>query len=369
MTSVLIGVASLTALGAALGGVLTLAVKAFSVEKHPLEEKILNALPKVNCGGCGFSGCGDYAAAVLAGIAPLNGCKVGGEAVAKELAEMVGASAEKAEKKLAVVHCTGCGAEFTKYDYRGAKDCLAAAQLPGGGPLACDFGCLGMGTCEKVCPFDAIHVENGVAVVDESKCVACGKCVDACPRHIIYIEPYKTPVHVSIPCSSKAKGAVVTKVCTNGCIGCGLCAKNCPKEAISLVENLAQIDYDKCIGCGTCVQKCPRHLITQEVQEAGVLVEEGAQEQEVLESLEEIVIPESEIEVYLPEEMTTVVEVTEEPAVFTEEEEDIPAAVPEGEWETEEAKTSAEAFKAFEEAVAAAGEAIKSSETENESID
>ena len=152
--------------------------------------------------------------------------------------------------------------DHQKYDKIGVHECVAAARLPGGGPLSCDYGCLGMGSCEKACPFDAIHVIDGVAKVDVDKCKACNQCVDICPRHIIALEPYKTKKHVSIPCSSKDKGPAVTKVCTNGCIGCSLCAKSCPKEAITMVDNLAHIDYDKCIGCGICAQKCPRKLIT-----------------------------------------------------------------------------------------------------------
>ena len=96
----------------------------------------------------------------------------------------------------------------------------------------------------------------------EEKCKACSKCVDVCPRHIIALEPYKTKRHVTIPCSSHDKGVDARKVCDNGCIGCSLCAKSCPKEAITMVNNLAVIDYDKCVGCGLCAQKCPRHLIT-----------------------------------------------------------------------------------------------------------
>ncbi len=77
------------------------------------------------------------------------------------------------------------------------------------------------------------------------------------PRHIIALEPYKTKRHVTIPCSSHDKGVDARKVCDNGCIG-SLCAKSCPKEAITMVNNLAVIDYEKCIGCGICAQKCPR---------------------------------------------------------------------------------------------------------------
>ena len=33
---------------------------------------------------------------------------------------------------------------------------------------------------EGVC-FDALHIEDGIAVVDREKCKACGKCITACP--------------------------------------------------------------------------------------------------------------------------------------------------------------------------------------------
>ena len=48
----------------------------------------------------------------------------------------------------------------------------------------------GFGSCVAACQFDAIHVVNGVAVVDKEKCVACGKCVEECPNHLIEMVPY-----------------------------------------------------------------------------------------------------------------------------------------------------------------------------------
>ena len=219
-------------------------------------------LPGDNSGGCGFPGCGGYAAAVAAGKAPVNACAAGGAAVAAKIGEIMGVAAGDSVKKLAQVHCTGCGQNYKKYEYVGLHDCVAASLLPGGGDLGCAYGCLGLGSCEKACPFDAIHVVEGVAQVDEDKCKSCGKCVDVCPKHIIALVPYKTRRHVAIRCSSHDKGPDVRKNCDNGCIGCTLCAKSCPKEAISMIDNLAVIDYDKCIGCGICAQKCPRKLIT-----------------------------------------------------------------------------------------------------------
>ena len=226
---VIIAVVILAALGALFGLVLGFAAKVFAVEVDPKEEAVLGCLPGANCGGCGFAGCSGYAAAVAKGAAPVNACAAGGEAVAAQIAEIMGVSAGAMVKQLAQVHCTGCGQNYKQYEYVGLHDCVAASKVPGGGALSCAYGCLGLGSCEKACPFDAIHVIDGVAKVDEEKCKACGKCVDICPRHIIALEPYKTKRHVTIPCSSHDKGVDARKVCDNGCIGCSLCAKSCPK--------------------------------------------------------------------------------------------------------------------------------------------
>ncbi len=262
MTTVIAAVAVLGIMGAVFGGILAVAAKVFAVEKDPREEAIAGVLPGANCGGCGYPGCAGYAAAVAAGKAATNCCAAGGDAVAAQIAEIMGVKAEATVKEVAQVQCTGGCRGREKYNYVGISDCSAAARLPGGGPAGCAYGCLGLGTCEKVCPFDAIHVVDGVAKVDEDKCKACKKCVDACPRHIILLAPHKTKRHVAITCSSKDKGVTVRQVCDNGCIGCGLCAKACPKQAITVDKNLAVIDYDKCVGCGLCAQKCPRKLIT-----------------------------------------------------------------------------------------------------------
>lgn len=49
--------------------------------------------------------------------------------------------------------------------------------------------------------------------------------------------------------------------CEIGCIGCRKCVKECPSEAITVVDNVAQIDYEKCTNCGKCKETCPRHII------------------------------------------------------------------------------------------------------------
>ena len=58
---------------------------AANVFEAPVDEKaiaIRDVLPGANCGGCGYAGCDAMAAAIAAGEAPVNGCPVGGPAVA-----------------------------------------------------------------------------------------------------------------------------------------------------------------------------------------------------------------------------------------------------------------------------------------------
>lgn len=50
---------------------------------------------------------------------------------------------------------------------------------------ACTNGCIGCMKCEKTCKFDAIHIENNLAVIDGEKCKNCGMCVKECPTGAI----------------------------------------------------------------------------------------------------------------------------------------------------------------------------------------
>lgn len=253
-------VAVLGGLGVVFGLVLAVASKVFAVEEDPRKEPLTETLPGANCGGCGFAGCSAYAEAVLAGTASIGACPVGGAEVAEKMAAIMGVdNVGPAVRQVAFVRCTGGGKDHLRYHYEGVQDCLAASRVSAGGELACQYGCLALGSCVKACDFGAIQVANGSAQVDEEKCKGCLKCVSVCPRGLISVVPYGTAVQ--IPCASKDKGAEVRKGCESGCIGCSLCVKACPVEAVSVANNLASIDYSKCIGCGACAAKCPRKLI------------------------------------------------------------------------------------------------------------
>ena len=49
----------------------------------------------------------------------------------------------------------------------------------------CDNGCIGCTLCTKQCEFDAIHMDNNLAVIDYEKCTNCGKCAAKCPVKVI----------------------------------------------------------------------------------------------------------------------------------------------------------------------------------------
>ncbi len=259
LRSILYPVVALSMMGLLFGVLLAFASKIFAVKTDERLPKIIEALPGANCGGCGYAGCSNLASEILAGNAPVNACPVGGERTANAIAEIMGVKAEEKVRAVAHVNCRGGNTTKKKYRYKGIEDCLAASKVSGG-PSECAYGCLGYGTCVKACPFGAIEIKDGVAVVDQEKCTACKKCVAACPRHIITLVPYPADVHIS--CVSRDKGAYVRNICNVGCIACRICEKKCPAGAITVENNVARIDYDKCINCGECAGVCPRKLIT-----------------------------------------------------------------------------------------------------------
>ena len=246
-------VAMLSGLGILFGLGLAVASRAFAVEADPRVDEVTEVLPGANCGACGHAGCVAYAEAVVLKGASPSECIPGGAATAAVVAGIMGVSAEAKTPRIAVVHCAGSEVA-SRFEYEGVEDCFAAGLLQGG-PKACVFGCLGLGSCVEACPFDAIRMEGGLPRINPDKCVACGKCVSACPRGIIALHPRTAPVQVL--CRSTEKGGAVRKICSVGCIGCKKCEKVCPSDAIHVADFLAAVDDEKCTRCGKCVAECP----------------------------------------------------------------------------------------------------------------
>ena len=106
ITAIITAVVVVAGLGLLLGLFLGAAGIWFKVEVDEKEEQVLASLPGNNCGGCGYPGCSGLAAAIAKGEAPVNACPVGGEAVGKVIAGIMGQEVVESTRMAAFVKCT-----------------------------------------------------------------------------------------------------------------------------------------------------------------------------------------------------------------------------------------------------------------------
>ncbi|MBP3427750.1 MAG: RnfABCDGE type electron transport complex subunit B [Clostridia bacterium] len=256
-SAIVIAAIVMSALGLIFGALLGVTNRVFAIESDPKVDALRECLPGANCGACGFPGCDGYAAAVADGKAEIGACAVGGPACAKKMGEIMGVEASVGARMVATVACQGYGEHCgEKFDYQGIHDCVAAS-LVNNGTKSCQYACLGLGTCERACPFGAIHVDpvKKIAVVDKEKCQGCKKCVAACPQHVLSMQPDNRVVTVS--CHNPEKGIALKEKCDKACIGCEACVKACNFGALTMENGVPKIDYEKCVGCMACADVCP----------------------------------------------------------------------------------------------------------------
>lgn len=257
---ILTAVGIVAGIGLIIGLILAIASCVMAVPKDERVEALKEALPGANCGACGFSGCEGYAKALAKGEAEVGKCAPGSEECARALSEILGVKAGNVKKMTALVHCMGSNDNTEDaMQYQGVKSC-AAANLLHGGKGSCKFGCIGLGDCEKACPYGAITVCNNVARIDPALCRGCSICVSTCPKGIISLVEQKAQAVVR--CSNCQKGADARKVCKTACIGCKKCEKTCEAGAVKVENFKAAVDAEKCTGCLECVKACPQGSIT-----------------------------------------------------------------------------------------------------------
>ncbi len=251
-------IVALGLIGLLFGLLLSIAARVFAVKTDPRVDAVNDILPGANCGACGYAGCVNFAAAVVKGEAAANACIPGGEETTRAIAEELGLEVDDSEPLIATLFCIGDNKKAADlFIYDGVQDCEVAGKF-NGGFKACGYGCLGLGNCVRVCPFEAIEIgSHGLPIVDPEACTGCGLCVEACPRDLLKTLPRRSGQGHLVLCSSHDRGKTVSKACTVGCIGCRACVKECPQEAIEMDDRLAVIDIDKCDDCGKCVPVCP----------------------------------------------------------------------------------------------------------------
>jgi len=261
MEGLFYSVKTMAGLGGFFSIVLIIANKIFKVEEDPRVKIIEDLLPGINCGACGYAGCRDYAEAIVLKGESVTRCAPGGEEVAEIISKVLGREEKKEERKVVVLLCQGDkDVALDKFEYIGIRDCRAAVLVQGGNKK-CSYGCLGLGTCEEVCPFDAIHIgEKGLPVVDEEKCTGCGICVRECPKNVLKLISRSQKIYLA--CNSHDSGKEVREYCKRGCFTCKICVnpKFVPEGKIVMKNDLPEIQTDKIENyeeIKNAYEKCP----------------------------------------------------------------------------------------------------------------
>ena len=260
--SVVTAGAVLLGVGLAFVVMLTAANAKLKVRQDPTVTAIMEVLPGANCGGCGLAGCSAYAEAVVKDHGLMGRCGPGGEQLVHQIGAILGIEAAAKAPLRAVVHCSArTDDKIEKTTYAGPASCAEAQTVAGA--MGCGYGCLGGGDCQEVCEFDAMHVIDGLAIVDYDKCVGCGACVAACPRDLVERIPFGEDPLLVIACATRDKAKEVRGYCKVGCVGCGLCAKLAP-TMFQIEQNLVTIDYEQYApqeDRDKVTAKCPRAMM------------------------------------------------------------------------------------------------------------
>lgn len=231
------------ALALIIGFILAYSKIKLHVTKDVRHEAVLELLPGLNCGACGFPGCDGYANALNTGACESTSlCPPGDKKNLAKIAELLDLTPGSADEEVALVKCQG-SPDLAKQDftYDGLEDCQAAA-LMFKGQKSCLFGCLGLGTCIRQCPVDAIHISTeSLAVVDPELCIGCRKCIPVCPTGVIQMVP--KGADYAVLCNASDHGKVTRGNCKVGCIGCKICEKKFPELDFVIDKNLARVNF------------------------------------------------------------------------------------------------------------------------------
>ena len=254
--------ATMLGLGFGFALVLLIASEKLKVEVDLKIVQVHQALPNLDCGGCGFAGCGQYAKAVMENPGLLGKCAPGGPDTSAKIANILSLQvSDSGPPQRPIVRCHARSSDKTYYaKYQGIQTCIAANALAN--VQACAFGCLSFGDCIRACKFGALSIVDGLAIVDYDRCTGCTACSKACPRNLIEMVPFYRDNMMIVACSSKETGKSTRSMCKVGCIGCGVCAKQ--TEIFLVEDNLARVDYIKyqpTEQTETAMNKCPTGVI------------------------------------------------------------------------------------------------------------
>jgi len=237
-------------------------------------------LPHANCGACGTAGCRPFAELLVKREIEPGKCTVNSKDMNQIIANFLGVAMGNQEKQVARLACAGGShVAYIRASYGGINSCRAAAMVSGGGK-GCSWGCLGLGDCEQVCDFKAIHMNRyGLPIVSESDCTACNDCVEVCPKDLFSLQPISHQLWVA--CNNQEFGDEAEAECSVICTACGRCVQDSPEGLIEIRDNLAVIDYSKnSLASRIAIERCPTGAIVW--LEKGGQIEKGKDARKVI---------------------------------------------------------------------------------------
>ena len=83
----------------------------------------------------------------------------------------------------AICNCCSCCCGAMQAHQRGTPMLASSGYVSRVDPERC----AGCGICADLCPFGAVQVRDGLAVVDVSACMGCGVCVSHCPNEALVL--------------------------------------------------------------------------------------------------------------------------------------------------------------------------------------
>ena len=284
--SILVAIAALGGLTLLLAIMLVIANRKLYVYEDPRIDVVEDLLPHANCGACGFPGCRPFAESLVKGRSLPGKCTVSSEDERQVIANYLGVDVGAEEKLVARLACAGgTNVARNRASYQGMQSCQAASLISGGGK-GCFWGCLGLGDCEAVCDFDAIHMDaHGIPQVDNDKCTACGDCVEVCPKDLFSLQPVSHRLWVA--CKNLEMGDDILEECEVACTACGKCAMDAPGNLITMENNLPVINYSENHDTKDPIQRCPTGSIVWLDEKSGVV--KGRESQKIIRKGERIV--------------------------------------------------------------------------------
>jgi ferredoxin len=83
--------------------------------------------------------------------------------------------------------------------------------------------------------------------------------------NLVPLENFKLPPlggeaildNAAVQAMLESKIRLTPQAAPDGCTACGACVEQCPAQALSMVDDLPQVDMAKCVTCFCCQEICP----------------------------------------------------------------------------------------------------------------